>query len=231
MQRHRWCLGVTALNGIIYAVGGLDSTQRNCVAEMLDPRQGEWISLQSMMNRRYCFGLAAVNGLLYAAGGYDGSHILNSVEVYDPRACRWTTAQPMPKERWQAEAAVFRDQIVVVGGCDENEIDLPSAEMLTDNGWTFLPEMSVPRRFLGVVGVGGSLFAFGGRNGEGDLSSIEYLDFDTKQWEMSQACPYATKECLLRNHTLAMSPSLWNHQLEDPSCCSYSSISMRGQPV
>ncbi|VDL80239.1 unnamed protein product [Nippostrongylus brasiliensis] len=134
MQRHRWCLGVTTLNGMIYAVGGLDSTQINRVAEMLDPRQGEWISLPSMMNRRYYFGLAAVDGLLYAAGGYDGSDLLNSVEVYDPRACRWTTAQPMPKERWQADAAVFRDQIVVVGGLDKSGKALPSAEVVPHIG-------------------------------------------------------------------------------------------------
>ncbi|WKX94100.1 hypothetical protein Q1695_011392 [Nippostrongylus brasiliensis] len=155
---------------------------------MLDPRQGKWISLPSTMSPRSHLGLAAVNGHLYAAGGCDGSHTFNSVEVYDLRACRWTTAQPMLKKRNFASATVFRDQIVVVGGFDESKMRLTSAEMLTDNGWTFLPEMSVPRRFLGVVGVGGSLFAFGGRNGEGDLSSIEYLDFDTKQWEMSQAC-------------------------------------------
>ncbi|WKX93986.1 hypothetical protein Q1695_011334 [Nippostrongylus brasiliensis] len=188
MQRRRFWLGVTALDGIIFAVGGSADSQASCEAEMLDPRQGKWISLPSMMNDRYDFGLAAANGLLYAAGGNSGSQILNSVEVYDPRACRWTIAQPMLKKRRQAGVTVFRDQIVVVGGLDEKYTDLSSAEMLTDNGWTFLPEMSQPRRNLGVVNVDGSLFAFGGRNDEGFLSCVVYLDFDSSQWKMSQAC-------------------------------------------
>ncbi|WKX94104.1 hypothetical protein Q1695_011394 [Nippostrongylus brasiliensis] len=187
MQRCRWGLGVTALNGSIFAVGGSDESQTSHETEMLDPRQGKWISLPSMTNARTHFGLAAVNGLLYAAGGISGSHILNSVEVYDPRVCRWTMAQPMLKKRCHARATVFRDRIVVVGGIDERKMGLSSAEMLTDNGWTFLPEMSQRREGLGVVNVDGSLFAFGGFDGKHHLSSIEYLDFDSNQWEMSQA--------------------------------------------
>ncbi|WKX93980.1 hypothetical protein Q1695_011330 [Nippostrongylus brasiliensis] len=59
--------------------------------------------------------------------------------------------------------------------------------MLTDNGWAFLPEMSQPRESPGVVNVNGSLFAFGGWAGGKFLSCIEYLDFNSSQWEMSQA--------------------------------------------
>ncbi|WKX94011.1 hypothetical protein Q1695_011347 [Nippostrongylus brasiliensis] len=103
MQCCRYGLGVTALNGTIFAVGGWNGGQTLREAEMLDPRQGKWISLPSMMNGRYHFGLAAVNGLLYAAGGDSGGQILDSI--------------------------------------------------LTDNGWTFLPEMSIPRKGLGVVNV------------------------------------------------------------------------------
>ncbi|WKX94003.1 hypothetical protein Q1695_011344 [Nippostrongylus brasiliensis] len=173
-------------SGIIFAVGGSADSQASCEAEMLDPRQGEWISLPSMMNGRYDFGLAAANGLIYAAGGNSGNQILNSVEVYDPRACRWTIAQPMLKKRRQAGVTVFRDHVVVVGGSDEEYTALSSAEILTDNGWTFLPEMSQPRQNLGVVNVDGSLFAFGGRNDEGYLSCVEYLDFYSSQWKISQ---------------------------------------------
>ncbi|WKX93991.1 hypothetical protein Q1695_011337 [Nippostrongylus brasiliensis] len=186
MQYCRYGVGVTALNGRIFAVGGNIGTQAGRKAEMLDPRQGKWISLPSMRSGRSHFGLAAVNGLLYAAGGDSKSPILNSVEVYDPRACRWTAAEPMLKKRWYAGVTVLRDQIVVVGGSDENDTVLSSAEMLTDKGWAFFPEMSLPKEGLGVVNVDGSLFAFGGYDGGDFLSCIEYLDFDSSQWKMSQ---------------------------------------------
>ncbi|WKX94016.1 hypothetical protein Q1695_011350 [Nippostrongylus brasiliensis] len=176
----RYGPGVTALNGAIFAAGGNIGTKTGRKAELLDPRQGKWISLPSMTSGRSHFGLAAVNGLLYAAGGDSRSPTLNSVEVYDPRACRWTTAQPMLKRRCHAGVTVFRDQVVVVGGSDEKYT------MLTDNGWTFLPEMSLPKEGLGVVNVDGSLFTFGGTNNDGYLSCIEYLDFDSNQWKMSQ---------------------------------------------
>ncbi|VDL75792.1 unnamed protein product [Nippostrongylus brasiliensis] len=195
-MRHSRCgLGVTALNGALFAVGGKSANNLAMgEVEMLDPKQGKWISLPSTMSSRAYLGLAAVNGLLYAAGGQYESQILNSVEVYDPRACRWTTAQPMLKKRNFTSATVFRDQIVVVGGVDDSKMCLTSAEMLTDNGWAFLPEMSQPRESPGVVNVDGSLFAFGGWAGGKFLSCIEYLDFNSSQWEMSQARWDATDE-------------------------------------
>ncbi|WKX93970.1 hypothetical protein Q1695_011326 [Nippostrongylus brasiliensis] len=181
----RMGLGVTALNGIIFAVGGWDGCQISREVEVLDLRQGKWVSLPSMRSGRSHFVLATVNGLLYAAGGFSEDQYFNSVvEVYDPRACRWTTAQPM-LNRCHAAATVFRDEIVVVGGFDENAMDRPTAEMLTDDGWTLLPEMAVGRSGLGVVNVDGSLIAFGGVNGDDHLSSIEYLDFYSNQWEMT----------------------------------------------
>ncbi|VDL76631.1 unnamed protein product [Nippostrongylus brasiliensis] len=129
MQCCRYGLGVTALNGTIFAVGGWNGGQTLREAEMLDPRQGKWISLPSMMNGRYHFGLAAVNGLLYAAGGDSGGQILDSVEVYDPRACRWTTAQPMLKKRCHAAATAFRNQVVLVAGHDGIKMRLSTAEI------------------------------------------------------------------------------------------------------
>ncbi|WKX93993.1 hypothetical protein Q1695_011338 [Nippostrongylus brasiliensis] len=180
MQHCRQALGVTTLDGIIFAVGGKGGGHIFREAEMLDPRQGKWISLPSMRNARYGCGLTAVNGLLYAAGGDSDRQNFNSVEVYDPRACRWTAAQPMLKKRYFTLATVFRDQVVVVGGLDEKYT------ILTDNGWTSLPEMSVPRKGLGVVNVDGSLFAFGGYSIEGYLSSIECWEFGWSQWKMSQ---------------------------------------------
>ncbi|WKX94013.1 hypothetical protein Q1695_011348 [Nippostrongylus brasiliensis] len=205
MQYCRYGVGVTALNGRIFAVGGNIGTQAGRKAEMLDPRQGKWISLPSMRSGRSHFGLAAVNGLLYAAGGDSRSPFLNSVEVYDPRACRWTAAEPMLKKRCQAGVTVLRDQIVVVGGSDENDTVLSSAEVLTDNGWAFFPEMSLPKEGVGVVDVDGSLFAFGGYDGGDFLSCIEYLDFISSR--------DAAEECQLRDYPPAMSPILWNHPI------------------
>ncbi|VDL76267.1 unnamed protein product [Nippostrongylus brasiliensis] len=108
----------------------MDGGQASRETELLDPRQGKWISVPSMINNRSFCGLAAVNGLLYAVGGNSGNETLNSVEVYDPRACRWTAAQPMLKKRCDAGVTVFCDQIVVVGGSDENGLVLPSAEVI-----------------------------------------------------------------------------------------------------
>ncbi|WKX93727.1 hypothetical protein Q1695_011188 [Nippostrongylus brasiliensis] len=199
MESRRSTVGVAVLDGSIYAVGGFDGSSGLCSAEMLDPRQGQWIALPSMTTRRSSVGLAAVNGLVYAVGGYDGlsRQCMNSVEVYDSRANRWRTTEPMLEVRSGAGVAIYRDRVIAAGGHD-GPIVRSSVEMLCDDGWTFLPEMSVCRRNAGIVVVNDFLFALGGDDGACNLSSMEYLEIDSleQRWNTLQAeMPQARSYC------------------------------------
>ncbi|KAG7219162.1 hypothetical protein INR49_006321 [Caranx melampygus] len=81
--RQRCC---TSITGLIYAVGGLNSSGDSLnVVEVFDPIGNFWERCQPMRTSRSRVGVAVVNGLLYAIGGYDGQSRLSTVEVYNQR--------------------------------------------------------------------------------------------------------------------------------------------------
>uniref|UniRef100_A0A3Q3FBR7 KLH18 n=1 Tax=Labrus bergylta TaxID=56723 RepID=A0A3Q3FBR7_9LABR len=84
--RQRCC---TSITGLIYAVGGLNSSGDSLnIVEVFDPIGNFW-------NR----GVAVVNGLLYAIGGYDGQSRLSTVEVYNLRRQLDTSASMNSQRR------------------------------------------------------------------------------------------------------------------------------------
>ncbi|KAK6044014.1 kelch repeat protein [Cooperia oncophora] len=110
------------------------------------------MALPSMTTRRSSVGVAAMNGIVYAVGGYDGQsrQCLNTVELYDSRANRWRSGEPLLEVRSGAGVAIYRDRVITVGGHD-GPLVRSSVEMLGDDGWMLLPEMSVCRRNAAIV--------------------------------------------------------------------------------
>lgn len=118
--RQRCC---TSITGLIYAVGGLNSSgtpltsgsvsARSAqltdssspagdslnVVEVFDPIGNFWERCQPMRTARSRVGVAVVNGLLYAIGGYDGQSRLSTVEVYNPETDSWTRVSSMNSQR------------------------------------------------------------------------------------------------------------------------------------
>lgn len=57
MSTRRSSVGVTVLNGCVYAVGGYDGQSRNCLAsaERYEPRMNRWLPIADMATRRSVF--------------------------------------------------------------------------------------------------------------------------------------------------------------------------------
>jgi len=75
-------LGVSSLEGPLYAVGGHDGWSYLNSVERWDPITRQWSFVAPMNTQRSTVGVAALNGKLYAVGGRDGSSCLRSVECY-----------------------------------------------------------------------------------------------------------------------------------------------------
>ncbi|VDO43775.1 unnamed protein product [Haemonchus placei] len=84
----------------------------------------------------------------------------------------------MSTPRHSHGSAVLHSELYAVGGYNENSGELGSAEKydLRANNWTSVADMSGSRR---LAAVNGKLYAIGGN----DLSSVEYFDPNTNQWE------------------------------------------------
>ncbi|XP_072219891.1 kelch-like protein 18 isoform X1 [Leuresthes tenuis] len=190
--RQRCC---TSISGLIYAVGGLNSSGDSLnVVEVFDPVGNFWERCQPMRTARSRVGVAVVNGLLYAIGGYDGQSRLSTVEVYNPETDSWTQVSSMNSQRSAMGTVVIDGHIYVCGGYDGksslNSVECYSPE--TDR-WAVVTEMSVSRSAAGVTVFDGRIFASGGHDGLQIFNTVEYYNHHTNCWHPT--APMLNRRC------------------------------------
>jgi hypothetical protein len=117
MPTARTGLGVGVINGILYAVGGNNSsgTFVNTV-EAYNPTTNTWTTEASMPTSRSSLSVLARNGILYALGGFNGTIYYNNVESYNPTTNQWTELAPMLTSINALEAVLINNVPYAVGG-------------------------------------------------------------------------------------------------------------------
>src|SRR5439155_1467912 len=111
MLTARYGLGVAAIDGVLYAVGGSRigvPGGRPATVEAYDPATDTWTTKTSMPTARMNLGVTAAGKIVYGVGGYDGFDFLATVEAYDPGTDTWMTRAPMPTARWLLTAGTLR---------------------------------------------------------------------------------------------------------------------------
>ncbi|XP_055920705.1 kelch-like protein 5 [Eupeodes corollae] len=84
-------IGMTAVKGYIYVVGGLYHEEKTALVERYDPTTNTWTVGSSLRLERSHIKCAAFNDRLIACGGFDGNEGLNLVEEYNPDTNEWKT--------------------------------------------------------------------------------------------------------------------------------------------
>lgn len=167
MPTARCNLAVVALNGLIYAIGGTDtsgSTKYGNV-EVYDPTADSWTTVSPLPTPRSSLVAGAVNGHIYAVGGSSASiSAVDTNEIYDPSTNGWSTGASTLTARTSASGGVVNGLLYVVGRVDSggtflatNEAYNPSAD-----SWAAATGMIVAESGAGVGVVKGILFAVGG---------------------------------------------------------------------
>ena len=119
-------LGVAALDGKIYAVGGQTSYDNNAVARnslyRYDPRSNTWTTLHNLPlavahNNASVF---TAGGKIFSVGGQgSGLATLSNVIAYDPTTDAWTNFTSIPAPRFSIVTGVTADNtLIATGGYD-----------------------------------------------------------------------------------------------------------------
>ena len=121
MPTPRKGVGVAAVDGLVYAVGGMNydmGIYSSGIVERYDPAIDQWTTLPSMPVKRSHLVATALNGKLYAAGGLidQGSNTASTVYSYDPQSNQWTQRADMSTARYAPATALLDGQMYVVGG-------------------------------------------------------------------------------------------------------------------
>jgi N-acetylneuraminic acid mutarotase len=114
-------LGVAALGGTIYAVGGRSAgfdTNFDLVEE-LRPATGRWRELATLPDRRGGTALGAGSGLLVSIGGEEQAGTIEEVYAYDPTDRRWSRLADLPTPRHGLAVEVVSGAVYAIAGGPE----------------------------------------------------------------------------------------------------------------
>lgn len=142
----RSCLGLAALNSILYAVGGENDAMILDSVEAFDPLDNEWSTICSLNHPRSCLGLSALDGYLYAFGGWIGRTVDNRIERYEPAKNKWTMYDTMPTFLFAMGVIAFEGLIYIVGGFDDASNALDSVQSYNPVTNIFSPLASMRRK-------------------------------------------------------------------------------------
>jgi hypothetical protein len=123
MKVARGALGVVAVNGKIYAIGGSAKDVRLATTkeflstnEEYDPETNTWTFKKAMPTPRAAFAIATYQNKIYCIGGKTSSGYTGVNEVYDVETDTWETKTPMPTARGFVTANAVNGKIYVIGG-------------------------------------------------------------------------------------------------------------------
>ena len=129
MNEARGGLGVAAVNGKVYAIGG--STQQGLsdqyakgivgTNEEYDPTTDTWTFNTPMPTPRVYFAITVHQNKIYCIGGYTrNSSLTGANEAYDSATDTWETKKPMPTPRALLRANGANGKIYLIGGNGPN---------------------------------------------------------------------------------------------------------------
>jgi N-acetylneuraminic acid mutarotase len=169
----RMSLGVAAINGVLYAVGGTAHWAQSVSVdwvnrlEAYDPVANTWTARTAMPTARTDLAVGVVAGVLYAVGGHNSGD-LTAVEAYNPATDTWSARAPMPTARGGLAVGVANGILYAIGG----RLLTPGSSYLFDgreSQQTGRPGAAPGRGFADVPG-------------SGAVNVVEAYDPSTNTW-------------------------------------------------
>jgi len=178
-------LAVAAVNGCVYAIGGVGPLATNQEYNLV---ANTWATKTAMPTARQFPVAAAVGGRIYVMGG---AAALNTNEEYNPLTNTWATKAPMPTARYAQGMAVVSDRIYAIGGYASGAITANEEYDPAVDAWKTKAPMPTARYELGAAAVNGRVYALGGRTSTVGFNTNEEYDPAANAWTSKMPMPSA----------------------------------------
>jgi len=185
---------------MVVAIGNESKQERVCAGGGCGPIPGttttSWRALAPATLKRTEVAAARIGRFVYVVGGFeeDSGQTVAALERYDIRRNAWKRMRSMPIGVNHAVATAHRGMLYVHGGYTSRR-DLSSATRRLysykpeTNRWRRLADSREPRAAHAFAGLGGRLYAAGGRNETADLTSMEIYDVKRRRWRRGPSFP------------------------------------------
>jgi N-acetylneuraminic acid mutarotase len=120
-------LGVTAMHGWLYAVGGRVAGQPFATVERWSPRGRRWRRLASLPEPRGGTAAGVANGFVISAGAESSAGTSGAVYAYTPRTKRWRRLPDLPTPRHGLAVIGVDATIHVVAGGPQPGLSVSAA--------------------------------------------------------------------------------------------------------
>ena len=166
-------LGAAAVNGKIYAVGGLQtSTSYQNTVYVFDPAQptNGWKAFTNLPGIRAYAAVVSAKGKLYAIGGRSANNTyLNTAYVFDPLqpALGWASISNLPATSAGLAAANLNDKLYALGGYNGSyqRTAYVFDPAQPTNSWVAITNLPAGMDYHGAAALNGKVFFLGGYNG------------------------------------------------------------------
>jgi N-acetylneuraminic acid mutarotase len=177
----RRSLAAASVNGIIYAIGGNDSSGNRSTAYVYDPTQATqgWLSVSNLPAELPGLAAASVNGKLYAIGGWNSYSSQSTVYLYDPAQPTqgWLSVSNLPVAQYGLAAVTANGKIYAIGGDGgvQNSVCVYDPAQ-PKQGWLSVSNLPAADYNLAAASVNGKIFAIGGNNYGSSQSTVYVYD-------------------------------------------------------
>ena len=187
MRIARAYLSSSAIDGIIYAIGGeVQMWWSRKHVEVYNPVADIWMKKADMLTARTRFNTSVADGKIFAV-----DH--QSVEAYDPVADVWQKRVAVPTKRSGLRISVVGGVIYAIGGWGRQQqkyLDVVEAYDPATGRWSTRAEMPQARGGFTASVVGGKIYVMGGRGSDGNrILTIDVYDPETNTWKREGETP------------------------------------------
>jgi N-acetylneuraminic acid mutarotase len=195
----RFEVGVVAIDGKIYAVGGeSNDKQASQLNTQYDPATDRWRDRAPIPHETSHAGVTGFKSKIYAIGGFTGvphTGALDFAFEYDVATDKWRQLAPLNSPRGSVGLAVVGGKIHAIGGRGLDKVTVSTHEVYdpATGKWSKAAPLPTARDHAGVIVVDGRIHIIGGRTAGGTDNTTLHDVYNPKtdSWESAAPLPTA----------------------------------------
>jgi len=188
LQTPRAELGMSIVDGCVYAVGGWNGEKRLATVERYDPLLNAWKFCAPMKSAITSPAVSSLNGLLFVCGGavLDDEEVVDLMQCYNPASDSWKDLAAIPEPRGGAGSCAFNGYVYIIGGWNNSNgyssrVDRYDA---ASDKWSACQALIEKRYRPGVAVLNNRIYVCGGEESYNHHESVECYDTKNNEWSL-----------------------------------------------